>query len=191
MDAAGDDQRLAQSPVPDRLLEVGLGRVGDVDGGLGGPISRGAMTLVRWSIRTVLTRQVDLGVDGVAVEVEQRAELEDDALLDLVGPGLEGDAAAGVLGPARRRRSAVSMLRWIGLAVDHLDALLGELAEPLLDLHLGEHQGGVAGVHGPDLLALRAAADVGQPRVDRVPPARVDRGDVLDVDLQRVVGGRW
>ena len=105
-------------------------------------------------MRTVLTRQIDRRIDGVALEGQERAELENDALVELVGPG--GVALAGCTlalhapgeGPRLGRADRQN------LAVDHLDTLVGQLAEALLKLHLRDDQSRVRHPQRPDLLTL-------------------------------------
>ena len=86
-----------------------------------GPISRGAMHPGAVEVLDGVGRQLDGGVEGVAVEGQERAEPERDPLLELLGLGLvaEPDGAvalqpAGVAAGARWSRPE-------GLAVDHLD----------------------------------------------------------------------
>ena len=104
MDSGRDHERLAQRPVLDGLVEVGLGRLGDVDRHLGGPDVAGGDDPGAMERPDGVDRQVDHGVQGVAVEVQERAELEDDALLELVGLGLK--AGPGRTVALQRRRSS-------------------------------------------------------------------------------------
>ena len=105
MDSARDHERLAQRPVLDGLVEVGLGRLGDVDRHLGGPDVAGGDHLGAMERPDRVDRQVDHGVEGIAVEVQERAELQDDALFELVGLGLEaGPGGTVALEAARRSR---------------------------------------------------------------------------------------
>ncbi len=189
MDSGRDHERLTERPVLDGLIEVSLGRLGDVDGHLARPdVARGDDPRAMERADGV-DRQVDHRVEGVAVEGQKRAQLEYDALLDLVGLGLEPHAGGAVALQAAGKGMRRGRLDRERLAVDHLDPLIFDLAEPLLDLHLREDERRVIQPHRPDLLALRAAADVGEPRKDRVSPAAVDRGDELNVHRQHVFGG--
>src|SRR5262249_1759372 len=137
---------------------------------------RGAMTRVRWSARTMLTGRsilastafVSKGSRGLCLRWIPSSIFSARGWEASTRRGSGADEGTRLGGPDRE-----------GLAVDHLDPLLGELAESLLDLHLRQHQRRVARGHRPDLLALRPAADVGQPRVDRVPPSGVDGRDEL------------
>ena len=189
MNAGRDDEGLAQPPVLDGLFETGLGRLGDVDrhfarAGVAGSDHASAMERPDG-----IDGQVDHGVGRVAFEVQQRAELQDDAFLDLVGLGLEpGSGAAFALKPAGEG-SRFGGLDRQGLAVDHFDPLVGQLAESLLNLHLRKDQRRVVDPHGPDLLALGAAADEREPVKNRISPAGIDRGDELDVNRQDVFDG--
>ena len=86
-------------------------------------------------------REVDGGVEGVAVEGQQGAELECDAFLELLGLGLEAEARRRSRAACRRcSRAAPSRLDREGLAVDHLQLLLRQEPEALEELHLGQDE---------------------------------------------------
>ena len=91
LDAGRDQQGLAQRPVLDRLVQAGLETSGTSIVISLGPISRGAITWVRWNVLDRVDRQVDGRVERVAVEGQQRAEPEGDPFLELVGLGLEAE----------------------------------------------------------------------------------------------------
>ena len=153
-----------------------------------GPTSRGAITRVRWNDRTVLTARSIMASTASPSKVKSGLNLS-------VMPSSILSASAG--SPTGRRRRAAGRRRRCGLGLLMVSVWpltistrwSASLRKPCWICICESTSAASASRRRPDLLALRPAADVGQPREDRVAPAGVDGRDELDVHRQHIVGG--